>query len=136
MAILLKKISSILLSFIYLVTITGMSLSIHHCQGKTAFTFLGVTINKTCKCTHTDTRHSSKCCNNKKIVVEKNNTDNFYPKESIEVKFVSSQFVDINYPCFHFLVNNEVFNFTSYNLKAPPEPSSSPLYLINRVILI
>lgn len=135
MAILLKKISSILLSFIYLVTITGMSLSVHHCQGKTAYTFLGVAINKTCKCTHTDVKHSSKCCNNKKIVI-KNNTDNFSPKESIEVKLVSFQIIDINYPGSHFLVNNEVFNFIPYHIKAPPEPSSSPLYLINRVILI
>lgn len=131
----MRKVSAILLTFIYLVTIVGMSVSVHHCQGKTSFTFLGLTINKTCKCKHTDVEHSTKCCNNKKLVI-KNNSDNFSPKESIEVKLVSSQFIDINYPCFHFIVNNDVFNFTSYNIKAPPDISFSPLYLVNRVILI
>lgn len=120
----------------YLVTITGMSLSIHHCQGKTSLTFLGVTINKTCKCTHSDNKHSSKCCKNKKIVVEKNNTDNYSPKESIEVKLVSSLFIDINYCSFHFLPNVEIFNFRPLEVKAPPDVSSKPLYLLNRVILI
>ncbi len=131
----MRKVSSILLIFIYLVTITGISLTIHNCQGKTAYTFLGITLNKTCKCSHGKAKHSSNCCNNKKIVVEKNNTDNFAPKESVEVKLVTFYIgVKDDFIVLSSCRGDLTINF--YHVKAPPDISSSPLYLMNRVILI
>lgn len=131
----LKKFSSIALLFLYLISISGASLSIHNCQGRTSYTLFGVSFNKTCKCTHETVKHSSKCCNNKKIVI-KNTGDNFSPKESIEVKPIFEQF--IHPVCLEYFPSLEVQDFfhSYYNIKAPPDISSNPLYIENRVFLI
>ncbi len=131
----LKKLSSIILIFIYLITISGASLSIHHCMGRTSFTLLGITINKTCKCTHQSEKHSSKCCDNKKVVI-KNTGDNFSPKESIEIKPTSFKSISVKYQLFAISFLCEEFFKPYYNIKAPPDISSHHLYIKNRVILI
>lgn len=130
----MRKVSSLLIMFVYLVSISGTSVSIHHCQGKTSYSFLGLTINKTCKCTHQDTKHSSRCCNNKKLIV-KDAGDKFGPKTCLEFKllvdpFKKPEFLEVSFE----KTDNPVIAL--YNIEAPPDISSLPLYIKNRVILI
>lgn len=131
----LKKLSAIALLFLYLVSISGAGLSIHNCQGRTSCTLFGVSFNKICKCTHETEAHSSKCCNDKKIVI-KNIGDNFSPKESIEVKPIFEQYIHCVY--IEYVPYPEIQDFfhSYYNIKAPPDISSNPLYIENRVFLI
>ncbi len=120
----------------YMVTLTGFNMSIHQCQGKTAFAILGMTFNKSCNCSHTDVKHASKCCSNKKIVIEKNTKDNFFQKDNIIVKAASLGF-NPAVADFKFDFSGESnHNAHFYNVKAPPDLHSKPLFLLHRVILI
>ncbi|MFN8255248.1 MAG: hypothetical protein U0W24_06135 [Bacteroidales bacterium] len=62
----MKRIFAILFSVIYLLLVTGISVSFHYCHGKqSSFSFTG---NKTCCC---ETKEmSNNCCSNKKILIQ------------------------------------------------------------------
>lgn len=131
----LRKLVSILTTFFYLVSLTGMTISVHKCQGKTSYEFLGISYNKSCKCVHLDESHSSKCCSNHKVVIKKNTNDNFFNKNIIQFKPVSS---GTHIVPAYFRSDLYAFNYsnTCYNDKAPPDLYACPLYIVNRVILI
>jgi len=132
----LKRILSISFSLIYLLTTVGISLSIHQCQGKTSYSVLGFNINKTCQCSHIDVIHQSKCCNTKKITLEKNNTDNFSPKTSCQIFLSGFQMAMLNDPAVLLSPIHSGINFTASYVKDPPDMEVCPLFIFNRSILI
>lgn len=68
----MKKGLVLFLVFTLLLTTTGFSIGVHHCGGKTSYQVFGIDFNKTCKCTHEEDRHPSKCCHDKKIEIKAN----------------------------------------------------------------
>ncbi len=130
----LKKITSILIAFIYLATVAGVTLSLHHCQGNTSYTLLGITFNKTCKCPHANAMHVPKCCNNKTLVLQ-NYSDGFSPKQLLELQPVF-KLSNADHHMVVLPVNHIVSNGNILFIESPPDIFPAPLHIINRTILI
>ena len=131
----MKKTFVIILAFLHLFTVVGFSMNVHFCMGKTSVTIANIDIHKSCKCKHTEKKHSKKCCNNKGISLKadysKDKTNNSYI--SISKDFGVDVFELYSFAYSFNIQNSKAIVFP--NRGSPPK-HSIPLFLLNSVFLI
>lgn len=116
----MKKLLSIVLLTVFVLSVLGVRVSLHHCMGKNSFTLFEITFNKECKCEHSKSTHKPACCHDKTFSFEKNDDPFVLSGKICSVKqVVLSDF-------FHFSsieltqIQQKVLNSTDL-AHAPPE---------------
>jgi hypothetical protein len=118
----------------YLLTITGVNISMHVCNGNSSYSVLGVTVFESCDCDDSNMKADGSCCQSKTIVLEQNITDNYAPKDCTE-----SQFKIYDLVAFPNLVvesNYSNTNSFAYPILSPIQQQHSSLFILNRVMRI
>ena len=129
----MKKISTLLLMFCYLVPAIGLSVKQHYCGGELASVSILFNDSPSCSCGKKPMKKD--CCKDKITVLKLKDTQN-------STKKITSSFAQN----FKFLVQScPVFNYNFFEVDfekqlpfphAPPFQKSEPLYLLNSVFLI
>ncbi len=127
----LKRITLILLIFLYLIPAIGVSVNIHKCGKTWSFTFLNSVSKKKCKCGRKTTHNCCKDFNLSFKITENQKDSKLFsvPGNSFE-KVLNS-----TYPSVDLLVpNSKVLIYTANY--SPPPIYKRPVYLFHRTFLI
>jgi len=125
----MKKITIILLTFLYLLPAIGVSVNVHKCGKKVSFTFLYSSPKKKCKC---GKKMAMACC--KDFMVTHKITDNQLTTAQLSVP--ATNFIKL-FSTTVFTSSSltpaevEHLDFTYYH--TPPIKRKSPVYISNRV---
>ncbi len=124
-----------ILLFIYLISISGAEITVHHCSGKSSYSFCGFALNQSCKCAITSESHRSACCHNHKISI-KESGDKFTPKiyQALKSKDVKCLCVNERKGVPEIVYAGSV-KLPQY-ADAPPDIAEDPLYILFRVFRI
>ncbi len=66
----MKKFATIILTIIFCISATGLSIAVHNCGGSESFSFLGVEFGKECKCDHSEKEHENVCCKDHVVFIK------------------------------------------------------------------
>lgn len=131
----MKKIFAIAFLHLYLFSIIGLSMNVHHCAGKTSYTIFEIDFNKLCNCQHSLEEHSSDCCHDDQVAVKAIDSDKISNKtiafNKIYTPYLVALFSDNIHINFNFSTNTN----TVFKHEYPPR-YSPPIYILNKVFLI
>lgn len=135
---LMKKLFLYLLSFIFIITSSGVMVNMHYCMGKLAGTSINIASNSAKKCGNCGMEKSKKqgngCCHDSKKliknVVDQNFVNNIFNIDH-QIAFLPS---DTNFDL-HFIVSSNSSNLSIYS-HAPPDQLGMPIYIADCSFLI
>lgn len=130
--IIMKKIFLICLSFLYLTTVSGITLNFHYCGGKLKLVSLYHSDSEKGCCGKK--MKKDRCCNDKTTSFKLKDSHNYSPSSKVPPTF--TKFIVSNIPVFTFTFINTGKSFIVPDCHAPPVFYDNPLYLRNRVLLI
>jgi len=114
----LKRISTILLSIVYLVLVTGISLNFHYCGGK--LKSIAIQSKAEACCCGGDEMESN-CCNNKQLLIQ------FHTDQKLivsnKISFELSEYIEIERPELKIenLLQSTTQNFLFFDIPPPPK---------------
>ena len=126
----MKKLSLIVLAFLYLIPSIGFSVNAHYCGNKLASISLKAS-DATCACGSKKTKKN--CCKNKTITVKISDTQQ--ASHQIVIDFKTFQFQPLLVVAEELNFQNVTVVSTFYN-HHPPDDIKQPLYILNRVFKI
>lgn len=77
----MKKGTLLFLLLTHLLSSIGYSMSIHECAGQKEYVFYGFGFGHSCSCSHINTGHKNRCCNEKNILVKNDTRDKIANKD-------------------------------------------------------
>jgi len=129
----LKKLTTILIIFCYLIPAIGLSVKQHFCGGKLAS--VSILFNSLSSCPCGEKAMKKNCCKDKTIVLKLKDSQNFSKKIAINFSQTFKFLVDIFPGYSHSFVTVAFQRHIPFD-HPPPLQKSKPLYLLNRVFLI
>jgi hypothetical protein len=128
----MKKVIALFLLFIFLISNTGMAITIHFCGGKVSSISIVSTNKDRCKCGKKAMKKN--CCKEKTTVLKIK--DDVVKTNSSIVK-VATQQLFLNITKQLVFSNTSPTNYTTLSFyRPPPLQPNTPLYLLDRAFLI
>jgi hypothetical protein len=133
----MKKLFLYLLSFVFIITSSGVMVNMHYCMGKLAGTSISIANNSTKKCGKCGmekvTKKGKGCCHDSKKliknVVDQNTTNNFCNIEHPLTILPSTHFDILS------IVTPNIDKYSYYS-HAPPHDFGVPIYIADCSFLI
>lgn len=130
----MKRIFTITFLNLYLLSLVGLSVNVHHCSGQNSYQIFGININNDCECEHQDEKHSSSCCHNEQIEI-KSIDNNQIISNCYLLKNNWTLILTPNLP-FDCEIGQTSTIFKKVVKPDYPPQYSPPIYILNRVFLV
>ncbi len=131
----MKKVYTIALLHLYLLSVVGLSMNVHSCGGETSHEIFGLSFSEQCCCDHENHEHSADCCHDENVLVKAIDNDKIHSKTIILTENSNFVFTGLLYT--ETKVNLPLAAAFQTPAEADHPPNSTiPIYLSNRVFLI
>lgn len=130
----MKRILIIAFLNLYLLSLVGLSVNVHHCAGQISYQIFGLSTNNGCDCDHQNKNHTSSCCHNEQIEIK--SIDNNQMASSTCLAKNNWIFILEPYLTFNCEINNSITLFKKVIKPEYPPRYSPPIYILNGVFLI
>jgi hypothetical protein len=130
----MKRILTLTFLCLYLLSLVGLNVNVHHCAGKSSYQFFGINLNNDCDCEHESIKHTSSCCHNEQVVIKGNDTNQIV--SNLNLVKNNWSLILAHFVSFDIKINCSSTFFKRVVKPEYPPRYSSPIYILNRVFLI
>lgn len=130
----MKRLSVILLMFLYLVPVVGVTVSAHYCGSlKTAISYNPFDTSHKCACGSEKMKND--CCKDENTVIKLNNDQHKVQQFTLNI-FKWVDFHALIVPDYASSFRSLFIDSGLYNTHHPPDDERPALYILHRVLLI